>query len=484
MRILMVLVLLAILLGRRANAYALLTHEELIDLDWQNSIVPLLLSRYPNLTLAQLDEARAYAYGGCVIQDMGYYPFGAKSFSNLTHYVRSGDFVVSLFRNANNADELAFAVGALSHYVGDTIGHSEATNLSVPVEFPRMRAKYGREVSYAEGEHQHVQTEFAFDIDEIAHHRMAPVRFLRHIGLKVPVKQLAVAYYQTYGVSDEFSPRQRRFNVREYRFVVHSFIPRVAYAITLLRRRHEPAEPETPDAAEIDREVAVVSTENDWQKYGRHAGIGTYMLAGFLFILPKFGPLKLIDVKGPTPATETEYLHSVEVSSAILHRMLARFTPSETAHTSTAPACDPVSTNQSPQAIPAIMTAGPNSLLLSCDPRHPLPNRDLDTGRVVQPGGYSLTDSTYANLLHHLTRQPAQPIPPGIKQDIQAYYANPNAPITTKQNPAQWAQVQADLAILAGMPTSTEPQPYPTYGDVAPGSAESALRVPQIPGPG
>ena len=484
MRILMVLVLLAILLGRRANAYALLTHEELIDLDWQNSIVPLLLSRYPNLTLAQLDEARAYAYGGCVIQDMGYYPFGAKSFSNLTHYVRSGDFVVSLFRNANNADELAFAVGALSHYVGDTIGHSEATNLSVPVEFPRMRAKYGREVSYAEGEHQHVQTEFAFDIDEIAHHRMAPVRFLRHIGLKVPVKQLAVAYYQTYGVSDEFSPRQRRFNVREYRFVVHSFIPRVAYAITLLRRRHEPAEPETPDAAEIDREVAVVSTENDWQKYGRHAGIGTYMLAGFLFILPKFGPLKLIDVKGPTPATETEYLHSVEVSSAILHRMLARFTPSETAHTSTAPACDPVSTNQSPQAIPAIMTAGPNSLLLSCDPRHPLPNRDLDTGRVVQPGGYSLTDSTYANLLHHLTRQPAQPIPPGIKQDIQAYYADPNAPITTKQNPAQWAQVQADLAILAGMPTSTEPQPYPTYGDVAPGSAESALRVPQIPGPG
>jgi len=484
MRILMVLVLLAILLGRRANAYALLTHEELIDLDWQNSIVPLLLSRYPNLTLAQLDEARAYAYGGCVIQDMGYYPFGAKSFSNLTHYVRSGDFVVSLFRNANNADELAFAVGALSHYVGDTIGHSEATNLSVPVEFPRMRAKYGREVSYAEGEHQHVQTEFAFDIDEIAHHRMAPVRFLRHIGLKVPVKQLAVAYYQTYGVSDEFSPRQRRFNVREYRFVVHSFIPRVAYAITLLRRRHEPAEPETPDAAEIDREVAVVATENDWQKYGRHAGIGTYMLAGFLFILPKFGPLKLIDVKGPTPATETEYLHSVEVSSAILHRMLARFTPSETAHTSTAPACDPVSTNQSPQAIPAIMTAGPNSLLLSCDPRHPLPNRDLDTGRVVQPGGYSLTDSTYANLLHHLTRQPAQPIPPGIKQDIQAYYANPNAPITTKQNPAQWAQVQADLAILAGMPTSTEPQPYPTYGDVAPGSAESALRVPQIPGPG
>jgi hypothetical protein len=484
MRILLALVLLlAVLFGGRANAYTLLTHEELIDLSWQNSIVPLLLSRYPNLTPAQLEEARAYAYGGCVIQDMGYYPFGDRSFSNLTHYVRSGDFVVNLFRNAHNADELAFAVGALSHYVGDSIGHSEATNLSVPVEFPRLRAKYGREVSYAEGEHQHVQTEFAFDIDQIAHHRMAPVRFLRHIGLKVPMKQLALAYYQTYGLSDEFLPRQRRFNVREYRFVVHTFIPRVAYAITLLHRRHEPSEPETPDAAEIDREVAVVAAENDWQKYGRHAGIGTYMLAGFLFILPKIGPLKLIDVKGPTPATETAYLHSVVVSTVIMHRMFARFTPPATAPTSTSRAGDPVSTNQSPQAISAVMTAGPNTLLLSRDPRHPLPNRDLDTGRVVEPGGYSLTDSTYANLLHRLTRRPTQTIPPGIKQDIQAYYADPNAPITTKQNPAQWAQVQADLAILAVMPTSTEPLPYSTYGDDAPASAETALRVPQVSEP-
>jgi hypothetical protein len=479
MRIMLALVLLlAVLFGRRANAYTLLTHEALINLNWQNSIVPLLLSRYPNLTTAQLEEARAYAYGGCVIQDMGYYPFGDKSFSNLTHYVRSGDFVVNLFRNAHSADELAFAVGALSHYVGDSIGHSEATNLSVPMEFPRLRAKYGREVNYAEGERQHVQTEFAFDIDQIAHHRMAPVRFLRHIGLKVPMKQLALAYYQTYGLSDEFSPRQRRFNVREYRFVVHSFIPRVAYAITLLHRHNEPAEPETPDAAEIDKEVAVVATENDWQKYSRHAGIGTYMLAGFLYILPKFGPLKLIDVKGPTLATETEYLHSVVESTAIMHRMLVRFTPPKPAHAPTARAGDPVSKNQCPQAIPAITTANPNSQLDSRDPRHPLPNRDLDTGRVVQPGGYPLTDSTYANLLQSLAHRPTQPIPPGIKQDIQAYYANPNAPITTKQNPAQWAQVQADLATLAGMPTSTEPLPYPTYGDDAPASAESEQRVP------
>ena len=57
--------------GGNARAYSLLTHEQLIDLTWKDSIVPLLLSRYPNLTEAQLDEARAYAYGGCVIQDIG-----------------------------------------------------------------------------------------------------------------------------------------------------------------------------------------------------------------------------------------------------------------------------------------------------------------------------------------------------------------------------------------------------------------------------
>ena len=199
--------------------------------------MPLLLSRYPNLTPADLENARAYAYGGCVIQDIGYYPFGDQTFSNLTHYVRSGDFVVNLFRNAGNANELAFAVGALSHYIGDSIGHPEATNVAVPIEFPALARKFGHIVNYAEGRHQHVRTEFAFDIDQIANHRFAPLHFLRHIGLRVPVRQLAMAYYQTYGLTEDFGKRGRLINVRAYRFAVHSLIPRVAYALTLLHRK-------------------------------------------------------------------------------------------------------------------------------------------------------------------------------------------------------------------------------------------------------
>jgi hypothetical protein len=445
---------------RRTAAYSLLTHEELIDLTWDDSIVPLLLSRYPNLTPAQLNEARAYAYGGCVIQDMGYYPFGDPSFSNLTHYVRSGDFVVNLFRNAKNADQLAFAVGALSHYVGDSLGHSLATNLAVPAEFPKLRRKYGRVVSYAEGEHQHVQVEFAFDIDEISKHQMAPLSYLRHIGLKVPVEQLALAFYQTYGLSDEFNGRRRRFNVREYRFAVRTFIPRIAYAVTLLHRRHEPPEPDTPEAAEIAREVAAVSARDDWPRYRRHAGFVTYTLAGLIYVLPKLGPLRIVAVKGPTPATDAEYVHSVAVSIDALRRHLARFTPPAARRPRHANvAVSPASQRTAGAGEPF---ATPRSPAL-----HPLPNVDLDTGKVVQPGGYPLTDSTYAFLLHDLTRDPGQHIPPGIKIDILAFYANPDAPITTKKDRAEWAQVQADLATLEKMPTSNALEPYPTYADDA-----------------
>ena len=118
----------------------MLTHEQLIDLTWNDSIVPPLLSRYPDLTAAQLDEARAYAYAGCVIQDIGYYPFGDMTYSNLTHYVRTGDFVVSLFRNATNANEHFFAVGALSHYIGEYHRPPPgATNIAVPSRVPELR---------------------------------------------------------------------------------------------------------------------------------------------------------------------------------------------------------------------------------------------------------------------------------------------------------------------------------------------------------
>src|ERR1022692_3326005 len=83
-----ILLLLLLTSSLPAGGYSVLTHEQLIDLTWADSIQPLLLRRFPMLTPAQLREAHAYAYGGCVIQDLGYYPFGKPIFSNLLHYVR------------------------------------------------------------------------------------------------------------------------------------------------------------------------------------------------------------------------------------------------------------------------------------------------------------------------------------------------------------------------------------------------------------
>lgn len=442
-----VVVVLALLCPRPVDAYSLLTHEQLIDLTWQDSIVPLLLSRYPNLTHADLDRARAYAYGGCVIQDIGYYPFGDRSFSNLTHYVRSGDFVVNLFRNAHDANELAFAIGALSHYIGDSVGHAEATNIAVPIEFPKLGAKYGKSVSYAEGKHQHVQTEFAFDINEVAHHRVAPLRYLRRIGFRVSMRQLAQAFYETYGLTENFSGR-RRINVRDYRFAARTFIPRIAYAVTLLHRSHEPPDPTTPEVRELQRESGAVAKEEDWDFYRRKPGIETHLLAALLFILPKVGPLALVNVKGPTVQTEADYAHSVAVSITSLRRILTRYTPEAARFKGPIP---PLTS----------LTRPYSSEPTRRDPNHPLPNRDLDTGRVVRAGGYPLTDVTYADLLHKLVQNPSQPIPPGIKEDIQRYYSDLDLPITTKKDPQRWKQVLADLNTIATMPTSTRPAVIP-----------------------
>jgi hypothetical protein len=401
-----------------AGAYSLQSHEQLIDLTWQSSIAPLLRSRYPNLTPEQLERARSYAYAGSVIQDIGYYPFGDSFFSDLTHYVRSGDFIVHLFQDAKDENQLAFAVGALSHYIGDNIGHSQATNRAVPIEFPKLAAKYGPIVTFGENQHAHVQTEFAFDINEIAHRRFAPLPYLRHVGLNVPTQQLSNAFYETYGLSEGFAKaRTRRINVKGFRFAVRTFLPRVAYAVTLLHRSRMPADTPGPELEKLEREVAQVATENNWDKYRPRPGIGTYSLAALIYVVPKIGPLKMVAIKGPSAGTEEHYVRSINLSIDALNSAMGRLSK----------------------------------------PGQTLVDRDLDTGAAVKPGSYRLTDDTYAKLLGRLVAGPRHTIPAGLKQDVLNYYADPSAPIRTKKDPQAWARVQSELQTLQTMAVSDQP---------------------------
>ena len=218
------LVLTVIFIAAQSSGYSVLTHEELIDLAWNDSIQPLLQARFPNATQHQLVEAHAYAYGGSAIQDMGYYPFGKRLFSNLTHYVRTGDFVDWMLQNASTIDEYAFAIGALSHYLGDTIGHSEAINPVTAIEFPKLAKKFGPKVTYGESPHGHIRTEFAFDVDELTNQEFAPPAYLRTVGFKVPRRFLERAFVAIYGFDIREVLRRPQSSLRSYSTSVRTFI--------------------------------------------------------------------------------------------------------------------------------------------------------------------------------------------------------------------------------------------------------------------
>ena len=419
LRALLALVLILALGVHTSAAYSVLTHEQIIDLTWKDAIRPTLLSHYPNATEAEIRDAHAYAYGGCVIQDEGYYPFGHVFLSELTHYVRTGDFVANLIRDSRNVDELAFALGALSHYVGDSIGHHDAVNPSTAIEFPNLEQKYGSTVTYDQSPHGHVRTEFAFDIDQLSKRRIAPSAYLNHVGLKVPIRLWEEAFFETYGFKLGSVFVNERAAVPTYRWAVRSFLPRIAYAEVILHRKGLPADTPGPEFDEYVARLSDADFNNGWEKYRRkRAGFKTYFVAGVIVILPKIGPLSDLSIRGPKPETEQKYIESV-------NRTVARY-----------------------EYLLDLLTKSPKA---SARRTLNLDNRDLDTGAMATPGSYPLMDAAYAKLLGRLVNIQG-PIPIGVKQDVMHYYANPNAPITTKRHKRAWRRVQQRLTVLESMP--------------------------------
>jgi Zinc dependent phospholipase C len=404
-----------------AVPYSVQTHQELIDLAWKQSIRPILLKHYPTLTEAQLQEAHAYAYGGCAIQDFGYYPFGNAFFSDLTHYVRAGDFVLSLLHNATTPDELAFAIGSLSHYIGDSIGHSTAVNLSVPIEFPKLEKIYGPNINYAENPHAHVQTEFAFDINQLSKRRFAPYDYLKFVGLEVPRPLLRKAFFETYGLNLPDIIGTKETSIRVYRYAVRRFLPNIAAAETILHKKNFPADLPGPDLDDLRNDLIQASADNNWEAYRKTPGFGIHLYAGFIYILPKVGTLKMLAIKGPNQQTEGLYVKSLNRSIKSMRLVLTNFDRID----------------------------------------HYISNRDLDTGQVVKPGGYPLTDKTYATLLAMITSKPTNVVPTELKHDLIEYYADPQSPIITKKDPEKWSKVQANLKTLETMKTIGELDPLP-----------------------
>jgi len=395
-------------------AYSVLTHEAIVDSTWDSAIKPLLLKRFPLATADDLVEAHAYAYGGCIIQDLGYYPFGSKFYSDLTHYVRSGDFIVNLLRESQDLDEYAFALGALSHYAADNNGHRMATNVSVPLLYPKLAARFGRSVSYGDDPFSHSKTEFGFDVFQASKSRYASEAYKAFIGFQVSKPVLTRAFEDTYGIPIGQVFFNLDLAVGSYRRAVGTILPaltKVAWQIKAQEIRK--------DAPGITRKkflynLSRSSYEKNWGSTYQKPGIGSRILATLFHIVPRAGPLKALSFKKLTPETERLYMVGFNASIDRFRELLAG--------------------------------VGKGDLVL--------PNDNFDLGEVTKAGRYKLTDAAYAKLLHKLHGHYAG-IPPQLRQDILNFYGDLSLPISTKTDVSGWATLQDELSLLQAIDRDT-----------------------------
>lgn len=400
------------------RGYSILTHEEIVDLLWAGEIKPLLLARYPQATEEDLRKAHAYAYGGCLIQDMGYYPFGNKVFSDMVHYVRSGDFVQALLDESTNINEYAFALGALSHYISDTVGHP-VVNASVAREFPKLRAKYGPSVTYAEDHKAHIRTEFGFDVVQVAKQRYTSDSYHDFIGFEVAKPVLQRAFLKTYGIKLEDIFTNLDLSIGSFRWAVSRAIPEMT-KVALLTKKDELVK-ENPSFAKKKflYNLKRSDYEKEWGKNYHKPGFGAKLMAVIFKIIPKIGPFRNIDFKMPYPDTETLYLKSV---------------------------------NDTVDRYKAYLRA------LDSKDNLALVNRDFDTGKITQSGEYSLADETYGKLLDKLADTKFVGVPPDLRKNILFFYQDPNAPNTTKKKRDRWNKTMAEIEQLRATQIAGIPQ--------------------------
>ncbi len=395
-------------------AYSVLTHEEVVDLLWKDTIQPLLLKRFPDATPDDLTKAHAFAYGGSLVQDMGYYPFGNKYFSDLTHYVRSGDFIVNLIHEASDLNEYAFALGALAHYSADNMGHP-TVNESVGLLFPDLRKKYGNEVTYEDNPKAHIRTEFGFDMVQVAKNRYTSDRYHDFIGFEVSKPVLERAFQDTYGIPLKEVISKEDMAIGTFRRAISKIVPEMTRVALLARDKQLVAETPNFNARKFRYYLSKADYQREWGKGYRRPGFGTRVLAFFLKFVPKVGPFKALDFKIPTRKTEDLYIASV-------NRTLDNYKS-------------------------LLREVKANDLKLT--------NTDFDTGRLTQGGEYKLTDKTYAHLLDQLSKDNFQQVTPDLRQNILTFYKDPRAPLTTKADRSAWEKVQEQIQRLRTTPQST-----------------------------
>ena len=390
LRLLLLLLLLAP--AAPAAAYSVLTHQSIIDSTWDKCVWPLLDKRYPGATTEQQADAKSYAYGGAILQDMGYYPLGAEMFTNLTHYVRSGDFVRNLLRGAQTRNEYAFALGALAHYASDNVGHPEATNLILPNIYPERKAKFGPVITYEQAPLNHSEVEFSFDVMQIATGRYRSQDYHKYIGFRVDKPLLEKAFRQTYGLELGQVTFNVDLGVGAFRLAVNHVLPAAARAAWNSRR--DEIVKASPTARRRDY-VYHTNRRKFRREYGKDyewPGFGARLLSGIINLLPKVGPLRTYAFRIPSADDAARFHKSYREA-------LARY-------------CTLVNEQSVDTAVAAT----------------PLPNLNLDLGRPTRPTEYVLADLTYSDLLRKLRQRKYADLSPALRQAILAFYTTAPAP--------------------------------------------------------
>jgi len=399
---------LQLLIPPPGQAYAVLAHQALIDTVWETHLKSLLKAKYPDATEDQLSAAQAYAYGGSIIQDLGYYPHGSHLFSNLTHYVRSGDFVMALLRDSRDVYQYAFALGALSHYATDNEGHRIGTNRAVPVLYPPLQRKFGDFVTYEDDELAHLKTEFGFDVLQVAQQHYAPTSYHDFVGFEVSRPLLDQAFQETYGIELKSVLSDENLALNSYRRDVSQLIPkatRIAWSLKAKEiREDEPDETRRRFLYNLSRSAY----EKEWGPNYEHPSREERFLAFLYKLVPKFGALRVLELKTPTPETEKMFEESFNTSASEYRRLLA---------------------------------AERGGTL-------ELPNLNFDVGKETAGGSYRLNDDAHAQLLHRLAVKNFACVSPDLRTELLTFFASSEAPYDIKKDQKAWAQVQSELQAL------------------------------------
>jgi hypothetical protein len=365
------------------QAYSVLTHQAMIDAVWEKEIVTVLEKRFPGASAKELKEAHAYAYGGAIMPDMGYYPFGSRFFTDLVHYVRTGDFTLNLISEATNRNELAFALGALAHYHGDIQGHKLATNLSAPLVYPKTGKNFGHVVTYEDDPVAHMRMEFGFDVLQAARGNYAPQAYRDFIGFKVAGDALERAFYKTYGLRLKQIFVYLPLAAIVFKVSVKVVLPLIT-EIGWGRINKDALENKGGDADQKVADLLHRSSLNELLlRNSDGPGLSSKLLAAAVRFVPKFGVLKQLNFKIPTPEAESLFADSFE---AALQQF--RF-----------------SLQNLPENLPA------------------LADYNLDTGFEAHIGEYSLADETYARLLMKLSDKGFETASATLRADGLHYFA-------------------------------------------------------------